>query len=456
MKANDCFGEFVRYASFNVLGMIGLSCYILADTFFVAQGLGINGLTALNLAIPVYSLIHGSGLMIGIGGGTQYAIEKNRDSNQSTDAIFTNALYFAAFLAVFFVIAGLFFDRELAALLGADARVLSMTATYIRVLLLFAPAFLLNNVLLCFVRNDGAPQRSMAAMLIGSLSNVILDYILIFPCQLGIFGAVLATGLAPIISMLILSPHFIYKYNQFHVIPCKWSGKIWKNIFSGGMPSLITELSSGLVILIFNGILLSLQGNTGVAAYGVVANLSLVVVAIYTGIAQGIQPILSSHYGGNRLQNVASIFRYALISMVVFSVLIYAVVYFAASPIAAAFNSQQNALLQTIAVQGLKLYFIACPFVGLNVIISVYFTSTAYARPAHMISLLRGFFIIIPMAFFLANLAGIAGVWCAFPATEGLVALAAAGFYVVAKKNSAATTSQESLPRPNLAPGRRR
>ncbi|MFQ9248207.1 MAG: hypothetical protein ACLR3R_12915 [Clostridium paraputrificum] len=69
--------EFSRYCTLNVLGMIGLSCYILADTFFVSKGLGRNGLTALNLAIPVYSFIHGSGLMLGIGGATKYSIFKS-------------------------------------------------------------------------------------------------------------------------------------------------------------------------------------------------------------------------------------------------------------------------------------------------------------------------------------------------------------------------------------------
>ena len=76
MKKLESLQEFFRYTSLNVLGMIGLSCYILADTFFVSKGLGTDGLTALNLAIPIYSFIHGSGLMIGMGGGTKYSILK--------------------------------------------------------------------------------------------------------------------------------------------------------------------------------------------------------------------------------------------------------------------------------------------------------------------------------------------------------------------------------------------
>lgn len=434
MQKSNCFQDFIKYSSLNVLGMIGLSCYILADTFFVSKGLGTNGLTALNLAIPVYSFIHGSGLMIGMGGGTKYSIQKSQGKDKVANSIFSHVVAIAAVFAAVFVLIGLFFSGNIVTLLGADETVYQMTKTYLQVILLFAPAFLMNNVLLCFVRNDGAPQLSMTAMITGSLSNIILDYVFIFPCQMGIFGAVFATGLAPIISMLILSSHFIKKKNQFHWIKCRLERRMAASICSSGIPSLITELSSGIVIIVFNSIILGLEGNVGVAAYGVIANLSLVIIAIYTGIAQGIQPIMSRNYGVGNHRNIQLILRYALITMLILSVLVYMGVFLGAEQIAAIFNSERNELLQTIAVEGLKLYFIACPFAGFNIIISIYFTSTEYPIPANIISILRGFFVIIPMAFLLSSIAQITGVWCAFPATELLVTIVGVIFFVMSKK----------------------
>ena len=434
MEKSNCFQDFIKYSSLNVLGMIGLSCYILADTFFVSKGLGTNGLTALNLAIPIYSFIHGSGLMIGMGGGTKYSIQKSQGKDKVANSISSHVVAIAAIFAAVFVLIGLFFSGNIVTLLGADETVYQMTKTYLQVILLFAPAFLMNNVLLCFVRNDGAPQLSMTAMITGSLSNIILDYVFIFPCQMGIFGAVFATGLAPIISMLILSSHFIKKKNQFHWIKCRLERRMAASICSSGIPSLITELSSGIVIIVFNSIILGLEGNVGVAAYGVIANLSLVIIAIYTGIAQGIQPIMSRNYGVGNHRNIQLILRYALITMLILSVLVYMGVFLGAEQIAAIFNSERNELLQTIAVEGLKLYFIACPFAGFNIIISIYFTSTEYPIPANIISILRGFFVIIPMAFLLSSIAQITGVWCAFPATELLVTIVGVIFFVMSKK----------------------
>lgn len=417
--------EFARYVSLNVLGMIGLSCYILADTFFVSLGLGSDGLAALNLAIPVFSFINGSGLMIGMGGGTRYSILKSQEEHHEANRIFTHVLYLASLFALLFFSLGIVGAGDIAELLGAQGSTLSMTTIYLRVILLFSPMFLANNVLLCFVRNDGAPQLAMAAMVGGSLSNVLLDWIFIFPCGLGIFGAAFATGIAPIISMAILSPHFFRRNNQFYPVPCKPHFRRIGRILSTGVPSLVTELSSGIVIIVFNGLILNLEGTIGVAAYGVIANLSLVVIAMFTGIAQGIQPILSRSYGKGDRRSLGAILRYAMIVTLALSAVIYGGVLFFAPQISSIFNSEGDPTLQRIAVQGLKLYFLACPFAGCNVVLSMYFTSTDHPMPAHVISLLRGFFLILPLTVALSLLWKMTGIWCSFPLTEFLVSLLA-------------------------------
>lgn len=435
METKLYFREFLKYSSLNVLGMIALSCYILADTFFVSKALGADGLAALNLAIPVYSFINGSGLMIGMGGGIKYSIAKSQGAAQRADQTFTNSAVLTAVIAACFFLTGLLASGPLTLLLGADGTVYEMTRTYLQVILLFAPMFMTNNLLLCFIRNDGAPQLSMTAMITGSLSNVVLDYVFMFPFGMGIFGAVLATGLAPVISILVLSPYLFRRKNQFHLRKCRISGKLALGIFSSGLPSLITEVSSGIVIIVFNTIILGIAGNIGVAAYGVIANLSLVVMSIYTGISQGIQPLLSSGCGTGNRKKIQSVLRYALVSAVLISAVVYVCVFFGADPIAAVFNSEQNATLQSIAVTGLKIYFTACVFAGFNIILSVYFTSTENALPAHIISILRGFVVIIPMAFLLSAAAELLGVWAAFPATELTVSLIGAGlFFWIAKR----------------------
>ncbi|MEG0076134.1 MAG: MATE family efflux transporter, partial [Eubacterium sp.] len=207
--------------------------------------------------------------------------------------------------------------------------------------------------------------------------------------------------------------------------------------FSSGLPSLITEVSSGTVIIVFNIIILKLQGNIGVAAYGVIANLSFVVISIYTGIAQGIQPLISKNYGIANHENVQNVLFYAMTTVAIISIVVYVSLFLGAQQIVSIFNSEHNATLQAIATTGLKIYFTACFFAGFNIILSVYFTSTENARPAHIISFLRGFLLIIPMAFLLAWVWGMTGVWCVFPVTELMVALIGGMLYIRAKRREA-------------------
>ena len=434
MEQRQYLREFMRYASLNVLGMAALSCYILADTFFIAQGLGAAGLAALNLAIPVYNFIHGSGLMLGMGGAIRYAVCRSQGDFRKTDRVFTNTVILAAGFALCFFCAGLFLPGEIAGLLGADPEVFEMTRTYLKVLLLFSPAFLMNDVLICFVRNDGAPRLSMMGMITGSLSNVVLDYLFIFPLRMGIFGAVLATGLAPVISICVMSPHFLKKKNQFHFRKNSMTLKASGKILALGVSSLVTEVASGVVIIVFNMILLRLEGNTGVAAYGVIANLSLVAVAVFTGVAQGMQPLVSNAYGRGRKGDCLKFVRLGLVSVTVLAAAVYLTVSLWAGPVTAVFNSEGNPLLQEIAAGGLRLYFIGAFFAGANIVLVHFFAGVEQAVPAQTVSLCRGIFFIIPAAFLLSSVLGVTGVWLAFPAAELLALLPGLALYRRSRK----------------------
>lgn len=421
--------EFASYASLSVCAMLAISCYILADTFFVAQGLGTAGLAALNLAIPAYNFIYGAGLMLGMGGATKYAICKSRGEHQAANHMFTHSVWLSAGISLLFMLAGLLLSWPLTRLLGAEGEVAVMTHTYLRVLLLFSPAFIFNAMLVCFVRNDGRPTLAMAATASGSFANIILDYVFIFPCNMGIFGAVFATGLSPVIGIVVMAPHLLGKRRGFRLAPTRPQARMVADNLSLGFPSLLGQVSSGVVMITFNALILGLEGNVGVAAYGVTANLSLVVTSIYTGIAQGSQPLISRAWGEREPRLARLYLRYGLWTMLAVSGVIYLILFVFAGPIAGIFNSERDPDLQRIAVEGLRLYFLSAPFAGFNIVLASYFTSVEQAAPAQVLSLLRGLILIIPAALVMAALWDMTGVWLACPAAELLVALLGVWLY---------------------------
>ena len=412
---------FLKYVSANVLGMIGYSCYILADTFFIARGIGADALAALNLVLPAYSLMNGTGLMIGMGAASRYTISSTKPEGTLHRTIFTQALYLAAFAAVIFSSGGIFLPDRIAAVLGANADTIGYATDYIRILLIFSPLFLGNNLLLSFVRNDGAPRLSMTGMIVGSLTNIVLDYVFIYPLGMGMAGAALATATAPAISMLIMSVHFIKKRNHFRPVRTRLSLVRWGDICTLGVSSLVTELSSGVVIIVFNYLILGLNGNTGVAAYGILANIALVLVSIYTGIGQGVQPIVSRYAGKDGEEQRRSLRRYALITSLSFALLSYLLIAVFAVPLAELFNREHDPILTDIASNGMRIYFVSLFFSGINIVAAAFLSSADRPKQAFVVSILRGFVLIIPVAWILSVLFGLTGIWMAVPVTEAIV-----------------------------------
>lgn len=409
---------FARYMSLNILGMLGMSGYILADTFFVSSRLGSDGLAALNLAISVFGFINGLGMMLGIGGATRYAICKAREDDKEANASFTLSLAAGIGAGVVLVLFGLLFSRPLAGLLGAEERILPMCAVYLRTAFLFAPFFILNHILVAFVRNDGSSKLAMTAMLVGSLSNIVLDYLFLYPLNMGIFGAALATGTAPIIGIAISSIHIFSGRSQFKAVPTGLSLRKMAAVAGLGIAAFINEFSSGITLVVFNLLVIHAAGTIGVAAYGVVANLALVVLSVFTGIAQGSQPLLSHAYGMQDLSVVRRVYHMALLLASALGLLALGAALLFPAQLVSLFNSEGNAALQAIAEPGLKLYFIGFLFVGFNFVSAALLGATEQAGASFRVSFFRGCLGIVPAACLFAFLFGMTGIWLAFPAVE--------------------------------------
>lgn len=294
MKSKGASGEFAKYVSQNVFAMIGMSCYILADTFFISKAVGANGITALNLVLPLYNLIFAIGSMIGVGSAIKFAIAKNQ--KESNKHYFFNAMFFTTVFGMIFMAIGIFAPEKLVELLGGSREIVAVGAPYTKIFMSFAPLFMWNYVCNAFVRNDGSPSIAMTATVLSSLFNIVMDWVLMFPLKMGMQGAALATALSPVVGCAICCFHFASKKNTICFKPCVPSIIKLFNCAKLGVSAFVGEFSSGVITVAFNMVILKLVGNIGVASYGVVANISLVAVSVFNGVAQGSQPLISKYY----------------------------------------------------------------------------------------------------------------------------------------------------------------
>ena len=415
----DLTKQFVKYVSQNIFGLLGTSCYILADTYFIAQAAGTDGVTLLNLCLPIYNLIFAIGSMIGLGAATRYAILRAQ-GDEKAQRYFSNAIFCACILAVPFVLAGIFCPDGLLRLMGGDAGIVALGENYARIFLLFTPFFMCNYVVASFVRNDGDPSLAMVATLSGSLFNVVFDYIFIFPMGLGLPGAALATAISPMLSIAICSTHFLKKSNTVAFVRKAPSLRLLAQSCQLGISGFVGELSSGVTTTVFNFLLLRLAGIVAVAAYGVVANFALVATAIFNGVAQGAQPLVSQCYGRNEMAGAKKLLLLGCGTALGLAAVLYGIVFGFTDSLVALFNSENSALMAEFAHSGMRIYFAGYFFAGCNIVAAGYLGAVDRPTEASITSLCRGMAAIVVCSLVLSALFGMAGVWAAFPASEAI------------------------------------
>lgn len=422
MNGHSVERKFIKYVSQNILGMIGMSAYILADTFFISQAEGARGITALNLVLPLYSFIFAIGSMTGVGAATKFSIQRAR-GHEDADDFFSNAIIFALGISLILVLLGTFVPDKIVELLGGDAEIAAVGTPYTRIFMVFAPFFMLNYIFSAFVRNDGNPSLAMAATLASSIFNIIMDYVLMFPLKMGMAGAALATGFSPVVGVLVCSFHLFSKKSSIHFRMIRPDVKKLLQSWQLGISAFIGEMSSGVTTIVFNFLILGIAGNDGVAAYGIVANIAIVATAIFNGIAQGTQPLFSDFYGKNDKEAMKKTRNMAVGTAIILALMVVFITNILTDPIVSVFNSDQNRVMAAYAVDGVRLYFIGFLFAGFNIVGSGYLSATEAAGWAFVISVMRGFAAIIGCAFVLSMIFGMTGMWLAFPVAEFITAV---------------------------------
>lgn len=416
---------FVQYTFLAVLSMLGQSLFIFADTFFIANGVGAHGIAALNIVLPMISLFNGLGWLFGIGGATLFGIALGKKRVVEANQLFNMTLWFTLLASVIFVGVTTIFSNPLLNLLGANPEIYEMSASYYNILMLFAPLFMVNVVLVSFLRNDHNPRLAMIALLAGGLTNIILDYIFIFPLQMGLTGAAIATASSPIVSMLVASLHWRRQdhHLQFRKVSLKFEQL--KAIASLGFSSFFNEFSSAVVMFLFNIMILQVAGTIGVAAYGIIANLNIIVIGLFTGIGQGFQPLISYYFGQRKAKEIKQVLKLALMTAVSLSIVIFLIGTLMPDSLVSIFNSDSNVQLATIASQGIPLYFASFLLTGVNFVVIYFLAAINQARASLRLSALRGIVFIIPVLLVMSLWFELVGIWLTLLVVEAMTCVLA-------------------------------
>lgn len=417
-------GEVRHYVVRNVVATLGMSLYVLIDTLFISIAAGALGLTTLNLVLPLFNVFNGVGLLLGVGGATILSLNKVLHPERIRD-LYSQLIIFAATLGIVLAVLLNVFATPVVNFLGANDQTRRMAIIYLRICAWSGPLYMCNYISINFIRNDGNPTLTMKATLTETLSVIVIDWFFIFGCGLKMEGAALAVLFSPLISLIVLSRHrhFAGRQLQLH-----WARPQLANLGRSaklGVAAALNELSTGVSIYFFNHVLLQLADNYAVAAYGVISNIAIVVLAIANGVALGVQPIASREYGQHHFTNVTTALKMGTLITLLLATISFVILVTFKLPIIEAFNTAHSAQLVSYARVGLPIYFTSTFFSALNLLFILFLTAINAARASFTLSILRGYVILLPAILILAALVGINGVWSAVPVTEFLVCIIA-------------------------------
>lgn len=411
-----------------LIGMLSNSLYCLVDVYFISIGAGSIGLAALNIAMPIYTLYSAIGLLFGAGGATLISIAHGSKNKELGNKSFTLSMVIMVVFGLFISVFGTVFVREFAFMLGASTELVEPVILYLRPITITAIPFIIMYATSIILRCDHNPKLAMMAMMVGNLSNIVLDYVFVVIFEMGIEGASIATAISPVLTILVASLHFLKKQNTIHFVKNFYDKSVLKRMVSAGMGSGIMELSAGAVIIIFNAVILGIADAQALAAYAIITNIAYVMKGLLVGFAQSAQPMIASSYGAGNLLKAKAALHISVLYSVIFSSIVYIVFLCIPDMIASIFSSNDAQLIQ-IASRGIRIYFISLMFMAVNTVIMYYFQSIEAGRYSTILAILKGLVFVLAGIVVLVPFFHLDGIWSIVPMAEALTMYFGYRFY---------------------------
>lgn len=419
----DSIGKvFIRYLIPSMVGLLLMGINIVADGIMVGNRLGSVALAGVGIASPVYTLFVAMSLWIGIGAATKYSAAMGSKKPDEARIIFSHAIVFIFVLTLIIGLTAFLFRTQLAYLLGANAETFPFVSGYLNVFLLFGFVFTVENAFSILVRNDGAPNLSMVALVVTSLVNIGLNYVFLYILDYGIAGAAAATVIGGFVGLVILSSHFFKKKSNLRLVRFKYDRKLFYMILIIGFPSFLSELGYSVFTISHNIIFERLAGTIGVSAFTILNYIHAVMLLLFLGLGSAIQPIVSYYNGAKNIEKMKKTVQMAIFTAIGTGLVFFLIGQFAATPMTKLFGDLPEEVM-ALAVPGVKLFFIGYLFMGTNFVMMTYYQSIGQIRMATFITASREIVLLLILLMILPTLFGVTGIWLAIPTSEFLVML---------------------------------
>lgn len=422
------------------LSMLASGSAAIVDGIFIGRYAGALPLASVNIVMPVFSLLYGMGIMLASGGAAVTGDHIGRGDMRAASAMLLKTLISVGLASLAFCLAAFIMREKLLAFLGADEVLLKDCAAYLGVLLLFFPVFPLCIALSYFVRMDQRPMLASMGLILCSVLNVALDAWLIGAARLGVYGAALATGISYCVPCLLYASHF-FSSRSSYILPGslgKWSEMV-KAAWNGSSEC-INETSAGIIIWLFNLILMDRMGGLGVAAFTTVGYVIMLGGLLSYGFADSLVPIVSVNNGARHYERTRRFLYSAAVMVFCLGLLMFLFLSFWPTTVTRFFlPGEQGA--QTIALSFLRAARWGLLFMGLNMVLASYFTGRLWAAKSFFVAFCRSLALPLLLLWLLPSKLGEDGIFYVSSVAESATFLLAGGIFLLTIRNDASRNS---------------
>ena len=419
----------LRFAFPTIVMMIFMGLYTVVDTIFVARFVHTDALSAINIVCPVINMTVGLGTMIATGGNAIVSRKIGEGKACEAKEDFTLLIIAAAVIGCVILIIGTIWIDEIVYALGASELLFSYCKDYLSVLFLFIPANMIQTVFSNLFVTAGKPGMGFGLSVFAGFANIVLDYVFIVICGLGICGAALGTGCGYLIPTVAGIIFFKQSKGMLSFTKPKWKWAVLKESCFNGSSEMVSQLATAVTTFLFNSTMMALLEEEGVAAITILIYSQFLLNTLYIGFSMGVAPVIGFHYGNKNNVRQKKVVQSCIGFITVASLLVFAVSLFCGSYMVRLFAPETSNIYR-IAAGGFSVFSYSFLFCGLNIFTSAMFTALSNGKLSAILSFLRTFGLLTGGILLLPKLWGITGVWLAVPAAEGIMFLVSAGCLV--------------------------
>lgn len=432
-----------------IVGMVVNTLYNIIDRMYIGriEGIGPLALTGVGITMPIMTIILAFGMLVGIGTAARVSLKLGEHNKDSAEEHLGNAFTLIIIISIAITILGLMFLDPILGVFGASENTEIYARQYMQIIFIGTIVNMLSFGLNHSIRSDGSPKVAMLSMLIGAITNIILDPVFIFGFGMGVRGAAIATVISQILTTVWILQYFTVGKSiiKLKISNLKLKFSIIISIFSIGMSPFSMQLAASVVQVLANNSLKEYGGDLAIGAMTIISSVSMIFLMPIFGINQGSQPIIGYNYGAKKYDRVKETVKYGAIAATIIVVIGWIITQSAPQVLIAIFNNDPE--LVGIATNGIKIYLLMMPLVGFQVISSNYFQSIGKAKISMFLSLLRQVILLIPCILILPKIFGLNGIWLSGAVCDGLSSLITGiiFFYSVKKLKAENVEMKEGL-----------